>query len=218
MRRSPKWIAKMPLAPVIAGMFGLIALTLIFMAPVWLLERLVSSAGLPALIPATQPPLGNTARSLCAIAGGLGVFVLLWALLSPLQTLVRKRRPQKAKGSRIGVATASPHVPAMKRPPIFAERELGAPFMSDEAIASANELSVAPAALQEIEAPTAVLPPADVESESRLPPADDKATRLADEMARLEAALLRRNARGEFTRPRAATDPVQLRAVLHHMG
>jgi hypothetical protein len=135
MRRSPKWIAKMPLAPVIAGMFGLIALTLIFMAPVWLLERLVSSAGLPALIPATQPPLGNTARSLCAIAGGLGVFVLLWALLSPLQTLVRKRRPQKAKGSRIGVATALPHVPAMKRPPIFAERELGAPFMSDEAIA-----------------------------------------------------------------------------------
>lgn len=234
MRRSLKWIAKLPLAPVIAAMFGLIALTLIFMTPVWLLERLVGVAGLAALIPAAQPPLGSTARILCAIAGGLGVFLLLWALLSPLQALVRKRRPQKAKGSRIGVAPSVPHMPPMKRPPIFAERELGAPFMSDEAIASAGELSVIPAVQgeqpdetsDESNAPAATQPSPAVAvghdtnaiEDTVTPIAVEKGNRLGDEMARLEAALSRRNARGDFTRPRAATDPTALRNVLHHMG
>lgn len=234
MRRSLKWIAKLPLAPVIAAMFGLITLTLIFMTPVWLLERLVGAAGLPALIPAAQPPLGSTARILCAIAGGFGVFVMLWALLSPLQALVRKRRPQKAKGSRIGIAPGAPQMPTMKRPPIFAERELGAPFMSDEAIASAGELSLPPAERDEPlgetsyepNPPAAALPTLAVADgrdrtaieDSATPLAGATGNRLGDEMARLEAALSRRNARGDFTRPRAATDPVALRNVLHHIG
>jgi hypothetical protein len=222
MRQSLKRIARIPLAPAIAAMFGLIALTLISMTPGWLLERLVSAAGLAAVFPAAQPPLGSTARILCAVFGGIGVFVLLWAALSPLQALVRKRRPQKAKGSRIGAAPTVSPAHAMKRPPIFAERELGAPFMSDEAIAATIDTSAASGgnaehasampALDVMPTPAAVAISADPER------AEDNVSPLADEMARLEAALVRRNARGVVTRPRAASDPVQLRSVLHHMG
>lgn len=222
MRQSLKRIARTPLAPAIAAMFGLIALTLISMTPGWLLERLVSAAGLPTVFPAAQPPLGSTARILCAVFGGIAVFVLLWAALSPLQALVRKRRPQKARGSRIGVAPVLSPVHAMKRPPIFAERELGAPFMSDEAIAAtidtspssdgkADHASAVPA-LDLMPTPAAV----SISAYPERP--EDNVSPLADEMARLEAALARRNARGVVTRPRAASDPVQLRSVLHHMG
>lgn len=222
MRQSLKRIAKIPLAPTIAAMFGVIALTLVLMTPGWLLERFVATAGLPALIPAAQPPLGNTARILCAVTAGLGLFSLLWLLLWPLQTLVRKRRPQKAKGRRIGVAPVESPVRAIKRPPIFAERELGAPFMSDEAIAATAD-TLAPSVLHadqvdETSAPAAAPAATGGVVRPGPRPGADNISPLADEMARLESALTRRHARGVMTRPRAATDPVQIRSVLHHMG
>ena len=143
MNRRLKNLAKVPFAPVVAAMFGVITLVLILITPGWLFERMVVASGLPSLIAAAQPPLGETARKLSAIAGGLGVFSALWAGLALLRAVIKRNAPPKARGSRIDAAAPVVESPITKRKrdPIFAERELGAPFMSDEAIAVAATIA-----------------------------------------------------------------------------
>lgn len=245
MTKLLRQLSRMPLAPVIAAIFGLIAIILVAMTPLWLLERLVSAAGLPALIPAASPPLGATARALCLVMAGATTFGLLWIMLTPLQTLVRKRRPQKAKGSRIGAVVPATDPVRMKRPPIFAERELGAPFMSDEAIAGSSapespsaaivppprldETGVvgAPVALPTVVEAENLMAGAEPESASPAPPAPvlvsdtvslSPNSGLADELARLESAVSRRNARGQGARPRAVATHDRTRSTLRGLA
>ena len=141
MNRLLKNLAKVPFAPVAAAMFGITAFILIIMTPNWLLERVVVASGLPSLIAAAQPPLGQTALKLSAVAGGLGVFSALWIGLALLGKLIKRTASPKARGSRIEAVEppAESPIAKRKREPIFAERELGAPFMSDEAIATVAE-------------------------------------------------------------------------------
>lgn len=244
MTKLLRQVARVPLAPVIAGLFGLVVAMLVAMTPVWLLERLVSTAGLPALIPAANPPLGATAQALCVVMAGAGTFGLLWVLLTPLQSLVRKQRPQKAKGSRIVAAPPPADSVRMKRPPIFAERELGAPFMSDEAIAgsvlpveSSAQVTVpaasAPAAsgpvapalstpAPMVDEPLAIAQPSPGRQspQARMDLIGSEAAvepanpGLADEMARLESAVRRRRARGLGMRPKAVAEHDRTRSAL----
>jgi hypothetical protein len=218
MNRRLKTLAKVPFAPVVAAMFGIITLILIFMTPGWLFERMVVASGLPSLIAAAQPPLGETARKLTAIAGGLGVFASLWLGLGLLRAFIRRNAPPKARGSRIDAAVPVAQTPItkQKREPIFAERELGAPFMSDEAIASVAES----------------VPSVEVEPEASQPevagqpflldriaprPAEEK-QKLSDELARLQSALDRRTARGLSARPLGAGDIASLREALRGLS
>ncbi len=216
MNRRLKNLARVPFAPVVAAMFGVITLILIFMTPGWLFGRMIAASGLPALVPAASPPLGETARRLSAIVGGLGVFGLLWAALSLLRAVVKRNAPPKARGSRIAPvetsAVGTVPAPLRKRDPIFAERELGAPFMSDEAIAGttatkAPEEPEAPAAIPEPEAAPLLL--------DRIVPAraEDSPT-LGGQLTRLESALERRGKRGLSTKPLAAGDIASLRNAL----
>jgi hypothetical protein len=222
MNRRLKSMAKLPFAPVVAAMFGVITLILIFMTPGWLFERMVVASGLPSLIAAAQPPLGETARKLSAIAGGLGVFASLWLALALLRAAIKRNAPPKARGSRIDAAipVTESDIVKRKRDPIFAERELGAPFMSDEAIAVAA--TIAPAAPTVAE-PEAVAEPMVASSASkdeplildRIAPAlavEEK--RLASELSRLEAALERRAERGLSAKPLGAGDIASLRNAL----
>jgi hypothetical protein len=232
MNRQLKLMAKMPFAPVVAAMFGIITLILIFMTPGWLFERLILASGLPSVIDAAQPPLGETARKLSAIAGGLGVFAGLWVVLSLIRAIIKRNAPPKARGSRIDAATPVAEAPVMKRKrdPIFAERELGAPFMSDEAIATAAIIapSEEPTVAAERMIPEVVVPEPDAAPQSeqekplvldRIAPAPANETPdLVSEMARLEAALERRAKRGLSAKPLGTGDITSLRNALRGLN
>ena len=136
---------KIPFAPVVAVAFGIVATVLMLMTPQWLFERGVMASGLPSLLPAATPPLGSTARTLAAVFAGLAVAFPLWAVLATLRKAVKRAVPLKARGSRIDAVPAKVQNPIGQREPIFAQRDLGAPFMSHEAIAvqSLNAVVVA---------------------------------------------------------------------------
>jgi hypothetical protein len=216
MNRRLKSMARVPFAPVVAAMFGVIALILIFMTPGWLFERMVVASGLPSLIAAAQPPLGETARKLSAIAGGLGVFSALWVGLALLRVIIKRNAPPKARGSRIDAATpeAETHSPITKRKrePIFAERELGAPFMSDEAIANITESPVIVETKTEPRAPEPEEMPLVLETIAPYP--NEEKRKLSDELGRLQSALDRRSARGLSARPLGTGDIASLRKAL----
>ena len=136
---------KIPFAPVVAIAFGIVATVLVLMTPQWLFERGVIASGLPSLLAAAKPPLGSTARTLAAVFAGLAVALPLWAVLATLRKAVKRAVPLKARGSRIDAVPAKVQNPIGQREPIFAQRDLGAPFMSHEAIAvqSLNAVVVA---------------------------------------------------------------------------
>lgn len=149
MARRFKGVPNLPFAPIAAVMLGLAFAILAYNTPDWRLERLVGATGLASILPAAKPPLGNTARTLLAVATAIGASGLLWAILRPIKSLVHRRRMAesraRARGSFIPAADGeiednSDWVARSGRSPIFAESELGAPFMSDEALSKGEEL------------------------------------------------------------------------------
>ncbi len=139
MYRNQTWLDRVPFGPVCGVLFGLAAAFLVTMTPGWLFERLVSASGLPSLLEAARPPLGDTARILASLVAALGLGGGAWALGSVIERKLMPRRASRspaARGERIAPATTPLH-----RKPIFAEADLGAPLMSDEAMEVArNEL------------------------------------------------------------------------------
>jgi hypothetical protein len=177
MAKRFKGVPNLPFAPIAAVMLGLAFAILAFNTPDWRLERLVGATGLASILPAAKPPLGNTARTLLSVATAIGVSGLLWAFLRPIESLVHRRRMAesraKARGSFIpaadvSVVDSSEWAARSGRSPIFAESELGAPFMSDEALSKGEELLLdAP----DVELDTPVV--ADVPADESLPNAID---------------------------------------------
>ncbi len=145
------WLNRLPFAPIVAAVFGLVAAILTFATPLWLFERAVVATGLPGIFPPARPPLGDTARLGAAFIAGLATFAALWAVLTIISRITKARiidRGQKARGVRIEAAPIIPH-----RAPIFAEQELGAPFMSQEAIDVARSELVLETPLDDTSAP-----------------------------------------------------------------
>ncbi len=133
MPKSSSLLAKLPFAPIVAIAFGAVAAILVMAAPDWRFEAAVVASGLSSILPAANPPLGDTARLLCAVVTGLGTAAVLWALLSLTSHITKAKllaRSPKARGVRLDTVVT----PAQHRAPIFAGQELGAPFMSQEAM------------------------------------------------------------------------------------
>lgn len=144
--------SRIPFAPVVAVLFGIVAAILMAAVPQWLFERGIVASGLPAIIAAAAPPLGLMARLLAIAAAFLAITVFLWAVLGPLTSTLeasaRARTPWRDAGYDKPLAEDSDLFIAPRRP-IFAPDELGAPLMSDAAIAkveSAREDSGPPKA------------------------------------------------------------------------
>jgi hypothetical protein len=138
---ATKRLAKLPFAPIVAGMFGLVAGVLVMATPIWLLESAVLRLGLPNILPPTAPPLGGTARALLTMMAAFGTGIGLWLVLTLSGRLSSRRRamagggvvrPEALKTSK---AMPLPDLPYSdsRRAPIFAEDELGSPLMSDDA-------------------------------------------------------------------------------------
>ena len=144
MAKRLKGVPNLPFAPIVAILFGIVAAVLVFATPAWLLERPVASLGISAVLSAAKPPLGDTARLLIAVATGLSVGLILWMVMRPIEKLIHNSRVARPLTSR----TEAPHpdtessdwTTRAARAPIFAGDELGAPLMSDEALASGGEL------------------------------------------------------------------------------
>lgn len=157
MTKRLKGVPNLPFAPIVAALFGLVAAILVFATPVWLLERVVGLTGLSDILAAARPPLGDTARVLIAVATGLGTFAFLWLLMRPIEKMIHTNRIKARKASKEATASIvasdlAEVAPESRddqdadsrenagRPPIFAGRDLGAPLMSDEALAAGGEL------------------------------------------------------------------------------
>lgn len=234
MSKSLKAINKVPFAPVVAIAFGLVTAALTFAIPAWRFAQLIIATGLPNILSAARPPLGDTARALFAIGVGLSVCAMLWIGLSLLRTLFKRAKPSrtKAKGSRIDpVVVSASNIglnAAGQRSPIFAERDLGAPFMSDEVLSTqgfeadvpeAEELTLetswadaAPPAFEVTSEPTKpdIAPETPRAHEAvELPPVANQ--RLSDLIVRLDTAVEARNNR-EVIRP--SGDILSLRRAL----
>jgi hypothetical protein len=129
---------RIPFAPVVAVLFGIAAAILVAAAPQWLFEKGVVASGLPTVLKAAAPPLGMMARILAIVLAFAGVTFGLWVLLAPVtrffEAKARARTPWRDAGydNASGLSRIDPLPP---RRPIFAPDELGAPLMSDEAIA-----------------------------------------------------------------------------------
>lgn len=180
--------SRIPFAPVVAVLFGIVAAILMAAVPQWLFEAGVVKSGLPGIFAAATPPLGLLARLLAMALSFLGVTLLLWAFLGPLTAKLegraRARTPWRDAGYDAPVPEDSDLFIAPRKP-IFAPEELGAPLMSDEAIAAMPEPVVEPAVPvpEKEEAPEPLVSPSLDNSIAAL------IRRLEDGLARRKATL-----------------------------
>lgn len=143
MSVNVKLLNRIPFAPTVALLFGGAAAVVMFSAPVWLLEQWSEGSGLASLIPAAQAPLGDKARILITglAAAGAGLAALLVALPigKKLSRPVKRKKLKTAKDLPVAAAlpelelgeAIEPEVATTRRRPIFAQQDLGAPFMAE---------------------------------------------------------------------------------------
>ena len=237
MDRVFAWLNKLPFAPVVGAMFGPVAFILMMKVPGWHLNQWVAASGLPSIFSPARPPLGDTARLLLALLAGGITAACVGGALALYERLTKGRGRKgaaKARGIRIDpVQTGSPH-----RAPIFAEKELGAPFMSDEAMDVArSELILdqpvedAAPMLETVEAvyvakvaePQPVQEPVEIHASPLSAAPSEPAPRvvvtndansIAGLMGRLETALVRRQSRNLANNPMPAGDIASHRKAL----
>lgn len=119
----------------VAGLVSLMAAVVVLLVPVETLQALVLGSGLPAILPAADPPLGMTAVILLALGAGVICFVVTYGIM-----LLLDRVPRLFEEAEEIVADLDPDVlPAPKvrrrdqhpdapvRAPLSALRDLGDP-------------------------------------------------------------------------------------------
>ena len=142
MAHALSFVNRIRIAPVVAAMFAVAAATLVALMPPAMFGRLAASAGLEAVLAA----LGPLARALAALVAGGIVGAAIWALATLLERVPAARTPSTPEDEPFDLAPYS----APPRSPIFADRELGAPLMSEEALVTA---APAPAADDIVQGP-----------------------------------------------------------------
>lgn len=130
----------LPLAST-AALAGGTLIALIFLAmPAVLLERLVTASGIPAVLAAAEPPLGVTARIALGLILGGGFAGFVWLGL----TLLGGDRPLNLARAGALLRRGDVHPDAPPRPPLFAARDLGTPFLEVKApVETDDELDLA---------------------------------------------------------------------------
>jgi hypothetical protein len=120
----------LPLAPVAAGVLAMLAALVFALLPTALLEGLVLDSGIAALVPAAAPPLGVTARAALILIVGGGIGLVSWFslfLLVGARTISFSGKPVSADTPVLRRADAHPDAPA--RRPVYANEDLGTPFL-----------------------------------------------------------------------------------------
>lgn len=115
-RRLGRFPIEFPAAAMLAAAVAFATLAL----PQWRFEQAISASGLPGLVAAAAPPLGQTARTLAALFLAALSFA---AVVYGLKALDRRPAPSDFPAFR----AADLHPDAPKRRPILAGAEFGAP-------------------------------------------------------------------------------------------
>lgn len=119
-------------------MAGLAALSVAFVAyamPDAFFAEAVAGTGLPAILPAAAPPLGQTARLSVILAAALGTFVLIWLVLRAIGSRSSeapvRARPAEVPADPPRLRRADFHPDAPSRRPLFAGLDLGEPAQTE---------------------------------------------------------------------------------------
>ncbi|MEG3125558.1 hypothetical protein [Sphingomonas sp. GB1N7] len=121
----------LPVAPLVAGGVAAVTALVFALLPGSILGNLVLDSGVVALIPAAEPPLGLTARAMLVLIGGGGMGAIAWFALY----LLIGTRSIAILGSDLKTADipvlrrADAHPDAPARRPLFANSDLGTPFL-----------------------------------------------------------------------------------------
>lgn len=118
----------LPLAPLVAGIIGALTAAMFAAVPTALLESMVIDSGIAAVLSAAEPPLGVTARLALVLLCGGGVALVAWFglfLLFGARTVVLARG---VSGTPV-LRRADSHPDAPPRRPLFANTDLGTPFL-----------------------------------------------------------------------------------------
>ena len=123
----------LPVAPVVAAAIGGIVALVFAIIPAGSLENLVIDTGLAAIVPATQPPLGVTARAVLILSAGAGSALVAWfalfLLIGGRAIVVQKNGAVDDDEAAPVLRRADAHPDAPARRPLSATRELGTPFL-----------------------------------------------------------------------------------------
>ncbi len=144
----------LPLAPLFGAVCGLVVIVAIVLVPREALEDFLLASGVPSVFPAVEPPLGPAARlglTLMA-AGAVGLvawFLLFLAVGSRMLAFGRGAGAPDPSVPVLRRADAHPDAPA--RRPLFANEDLGTPFLEvhaarDDAVPESLEAAADPVA------------------------------------------------------------------------
>lgn len=201
MAKRRSLIDRLPLAPVFALLFGAAVAIVIAAMPDWRFEQAVEWTGIGSVLSVARPPLGLKARLLAVTLCFALVAILVWLTVTLVQRLIEGPKSRDDADSALDLGSFADSLPPVDAPrrPIFADRELGAPFMSDEALTTVASLEVtstdtAPEALAEI-------PEAEVMSEPLL------ARGTVEEIASIDSGLDTPLDVAEFDLPPVADEP-----------
>ncbi|MEG3176007.1 hypothetical protein U1872_07185 [Sphingomonas sp. RB3P16] len=161
---SPSQRLILPLAPLVAGIIGVLTAAMFALVPIDLLESMVVDSGIAAVLPAAAPPLGLTARAALVLLCGGGIALVAWFglfLLFGSRTIVLQRA-RKGDDEAPVLRRADAHPDAPSRRPLFANTDLGTPFLEVRAPAHRRETPAA-------ETPPVALTPFDDAPERALP-------------------------------------------------
>jgi hypothetical protein len=119
-----------PLAPAIAMVLAALGALMFLLMPTAVLEDLVVDSGIASLVTAAQPPLGITAHFAIAflvalVVGGVSWFGLFLLIGTRVVAIGRNAREDGVPILR----RADAHPDAPPRRPVFANRDLGTPFL-----------------------------------------------------------------------------------------
>jgi len=143
-----------PLAPAIAILLALLGGLMFLLMPTAVLEDLVVDSGIASLVTAAQPPLGMTAHFAIAFLVALVVGSVSWFGLFLLigTRAVAIGRNAREDGVPI-LRRADAHPDAPPRRPVFANRDLGTPFLEVTAdtppMSAADAMAYVPRVVEE---------------------------------------------------------------------
>lgn len=156
-----------PVAPLIAGGVAITVASIFALVPGAVLDTLVTESGIAALIPAAEPPLGFTARLALMLVGGGGAGLIAWFglyLLIGARAIALFGKGDALLTADVPVlrrADAHPDAPA--RRPLFANSDLGTPFLDVRAPVALTLDETPEPVIVVPAAPVIVLPPVEAD-------------------------------------------------------
>lgn len=121
----------LPVAPLAGGIVGLCTAGMFASLPTGLLESMVVDSGVASALSAAEPPLGLTARAVLVLLCGGGAGLAAWFALFlafGTRSVVLQRSARNADAAPV-LRRADAHPDAPPRRPLFANRDLGTPFL-----------------------------------------------------------------------------------------